>query len=292
MEVRELARSDLHRAAEFCDHVRAADPFIEPFGERLAAIAAGPRALLRLWRVAEEHGRIEGIAFASLREQSEAAPGAYAKADGYVAVAPHLRRHGLGQALCAPTLRWAALERATLRARIPDGAAAGRSFLTSLGFRQAWAQIVLRWSSRPIPGTPAGTVRVRHLAPGDALPDLERLGHDGWLGEPDAFARSSDELARLSREPGRAFLLADAGGTAVGYLCGVWTGATFAVEELAVLPEWRRRGVGRALLAAALRDASHAVLSVTESNGAALALYRAFGFAPSARRLIFERRHE
>ena len=58
-----------------------------------------------------------------------------------------------------------------------------------------------------------------------------------------------------------------------------------------VLPEFRRMGIGRALLASALDRAAHAVLSVAESNQAARALYRSLGFTLAVRRLVFEQRH-
>ena len=77
----------------------------------------------------------------------------------------------------------------------------------------------------------------------------------------------------------------------MGYLSGIWSATTLAIEEVAVVPERRREGVGRALLAAALRDARNAVLSVADSNDAARSLYRSFGFTQSARRLVYDLRH-
>jgi ribosomal protein S18 acetylase RimI-like enzyme len=55
------------------------------------------------------------------------------------------------------------------------------------------------------------------------------------------------------------------------------------IHDLAVLPEWRGKGVGRALLAAAEQRArSHGccklTLEVQDNNGSALALYKRFGF--------------
>ena len=77
----------------------------------------------------------------------------------------------------------------------------------------------------------------------------------------------------------------------MGYLSAVWLGRTLGIEEVAVLPEFRRTGIGRALVAAGLSGAAHAVLSVAESNRAARALYRSLGFTVSARRLVHELRH-
>jgi ribosomal-protein-alanine N-acetyltransferase len=291
VNLRELARGDLERAAEFCERARATDPLIEPFSQRLPVIAEGPRALLPLWRIAEdEEGVLQGIAFAALREARGA--GAVAGTiDMYAAVAPGLRRQGLGRALCGPALEWAALHGATLRARVREDARAGQAFLRALGFAETSAQLTLAWSARTVEAPPIPALRVRRLAPGEAVRDLERLSSAAWAGAPDTFATRSDELAQLFADEGRLVLLAEAEGRAVGYLSALWLGRTLGIEEVAVLPDFRRMGIGRALVAAALPGAAHAVLSVAESNRPARALYRSVGFSVSGRRLVHELRH-
>jgi [ribosomal protein S18]-alanine N-acetyltransferase len=68
-----------------------------------------------------------------------------------------------------------------------------------------------------------------------------------------------------------------------GYIC-VWTiGEELHVNNLAVDPRWRRRGIASALLAEALdhgrtQGTRRAFLEVRASNVAAQALYRRFGF--------------
>jgi len=291
VSVRELARGDLDLAGRFCDRARAADPLVEPFAQRLPIIAEGPRALLALWRVAQdEHGALQGIAFVALREPL-GERGESATADLYAAVAPDLRRQGLGRALCDPALEWALGRRATLRARVHEDARAGQAFLLALGFAQTSAQLTLGWSARPVEAPTMPALRVKRLATGEALRDLERLSREAWAGAPDTFATRSDEVAQLFAEEGRLVLLAEPEGRAVGYLSAVWLGRTLAIEEVAVLPEFRRTGIGRALVAAGLSGAAHAVLSVAESNRAARALYRSLGFTVSARRLVHELRH-
>lgn len=56
------------------------------------------------------------------------------------------------------------------------------------------------------------------------------------------------------------------------------------ILNLAVAPEYRRRGVGAALLTHELRVRAHYFLEVRESNLAAQRLYRRFGFSEIARR--------
>lgn len=72
--------------------------------------------------------------------------------------------------------------------------------------------------------------------------------------------------------------------------CAVWViFDELHINNLAVLPEWRRRGVARRLLTAVLaagreEGAVRATLEVRESNLPAIALYTAFGFEPRGRR--------
>ncbi|HWE26306.1 MAG TPA: GNAT family N-acetyltransferase [Myxococcales bacterium] len=286
--MRELTRSDLPGAAEFCERARAIDPCIEPFAEQLARIADGPRALLDLWRVAEDSGAIEGIAFIAIRAPRHEL--VHAKADLYAAVAPRFRRRGIGTELCAPALHWAALEGATLRARVDDRAPRGQAFLRGLGFRQTSAVLMLTWSRQLIESGGNAFVRVREMRT-SSLSQFERLCRDAWDGEADGFVRSTEELARLSGEAGRIILVAESDGRDVGYLSGTRQARTLVIDEVAVLPDRRRRGIGRALLRTALREAGSAVLSVGESNGGARALYGSLGFTPSSRRLVYELHH-
>lgn len=292
ISVRELVHADLRGAAEFCDRGRAADPLIEPFAQRLPIIAEGRRALLDLWRVAQdESGAISGVSFAALREERSVGGADRTTADLYAAVAPALRRQGLGRALCGPAVEWAAAQHATLRVRVRDDARPGRAFLRALGFAETSAQLTLTWSARPLEPSTMPALRIRRLAAGDALGDMERLSRDAWSGAPDMFSTRSDEVAQIVAEEGRLLLLAEAERRAVGYLSAVWLGRTLAIEEVAVLPDFRCMGIGRALLAAALSGAAYAVLSVAESNQAARALYRSLGFSVNARRLVYELRN-
>jgi len=120
------------------------------------------------------------------------------------------------------------------------------------------------------------------------LQQLSRLTDAAWAGAPDAFQTRADELAQLMSELGRLVILASADGRGVGYLSGVWLGKTLGIEEVAVLPDYRRAGVGRALVTFALqKNARAAILSVSEENRAARAMYRSLGFTQTARKLIY-----
>jgi ribosomal-protein-alanine N-acetyltransferase len=75
----------------------------------------------------------------------------------------------------------------------------------------------------------------------------------------------------------------------VGYLCFWEIGHEIHITNLAVRPDWRRRGVARRLLATALvegvaRGVTLAFLEVRPSNTRALALYESLGFQVIGRR--------
>jgi ribosomal protein S18 acetylase RimI-like enzyme len=279
--VRPFVHGDLPAAGRFCDAARALDACIEPFGERLGVIATGPRAALELWRVAASaDGALYGVAFAAFRE-SAGVP----LVDFYAAVHPSLRRQGLGRALSDPALA----SGVSLRARVRDDARAGRAFASSLGFVETGAQLSLQWSGGQVETRPMAAFRIRRAARRDGQA-LEKLSRDAWAGAPDAMASRPAETAQLFSEEDRLVLVAESGDAPMGYLSAVPLGRTLGIEEVAVLPGFRRKGIGRALLAHALAEAQGAVLSVSESNVPGRALYRALGFRQTARRLVLELR--
>ena len=278
--VRPFDLRDLDAAGRFSDAARALDSFVEPFGQRLGLIAAGSRAALDLWRVAagEDQG-MYGIAFAALRES---APGPVY--DFYVAVHPSVRRQGLGRALSEPAMS----ARVRLRARVRDDAFAGRAFTKALGFVETGAQLSLQWGGGKIELAPMPALRIRSASRRDEQM-LKKLSSDAWVDAEEAYFSRADEIAQLFAEEGRLVLLAESEGRPMGYLSAVQLGRTLGIEEVAVLPQFRRMGFGRALLGRALANAQDAVLSVSEGNKPARALYRSLGFRQTARRLVLER---
>jgi ribosomal-protein-alanine N-acetyltransferase len=121
----------------------------------------------------------------------------------------------------------------------------------------------------------------------------------GILGIEHASFPSPWSSELLKRELGRtatpqegyesAYLAAREGNEVVGYV-GMWLCWGEAhVLTLAVKPDQRRRGVGAAILEAALRHAAargchYATLEYRASNRAAAALYARFGFRVVGRR--------
>lgn len=86
------------------------------------------------------------------------------------------------------------------------------------------------------------------------------------------------------RVPCARSLVAIAGEKIIGYVIYWLLTDSVDVHNLAVHPEWRRRGIGRSLLMAVIEDArggslKRVTLEVRKSNEAAQKLYHSLGFA-------------
>ena len=69
------------------------------------------------------------------------------------------------------------------------------------------------------------------------------------------------------------------------------------IITIAVLPEHRRQGIARMLLAEAIRNATekgckHMFLDVEDGNNAAISLYEGFGFRHISRRKLYYRQKD
>lgn len=99
-------------------------------------------------------------------------------------------------------------------------------------------------------------------------------------------------LSELTQRSTRIYLVARVAHRVVGYL-GMFRSLDDAhVTTIAVDPEWRRRGVGSRLMAAAARAAAgrgyrNVTLEVRVSNKPAQEMYRRFGFAPAGIRRAY-----
>lgn len=130
--------------------------------------------------------------------------------------------------------------------------------------------------------------RIRPAWPADApvLAALERR----CFGDPWSAASFREALS-MELSFG---LVAESGGEIAGYLVGRATLGTGEILNLAVVPEWRRRRIGRQLLESGLeslaaRGAEEVFLEVRESNAGALALYQSLGFRAVGQRAAYYR---
>lgn len=128
---------------------------------------------------------------------------------------------------------------------------------------------------------------VRPAEPDDvpAVAELERVALAG-----DAWSPGLVEEGIRGRLPTVAYLVAvDPGEVVVGHAVVSWAGEIAELQRIGVLPELRRRGVARALLAAVLdlaagTEADRLLLEVRATNLAALAFYADSGFEEIDRR--------
>jgi ribosomal protein S18 acetylase RimI-like enzyme len=114
--------------------------------------------------------------------------------------------------------------------------------------------------------------------------------------EGDAEPTTTDDvpaLERLLRHDPRALLVAELGGELAGTIVVGWDGWRGSIWRLVVTPARRRRGIGRALVAAAERrlaalGARRLAVIVTGDETAATAFWLALGYRvqPGRQRLV------
>lgn len=94
---------------------------------------------------------------------------------------------------------------------------------------------------------------------------------------------------RELENPHAAIDLALAGGCPVGYVVSWLVAGELEIQNVVTDPDWRRRGVAKAILlrllaAAPARGAERALLEVRSGNAGAIALYAGLGFVVDGRR--------
>lgn len=130
---------------------------------------------------------------------------------------------------------------------------------------------------------PQGTVEatIRRLAYADlpAAIAIERRS----FPTPWSLAMFLSELSR----PESVCLASTSGSELVGYLVCARYGPDWHLANVAVSPDWRRRGIGTALVEAMLEiigPENPVTLEVRPSNSSAIAMYERLGFHSAGRR--------
>ena len=129
-----------------------------------------------------------------------------------------------------------------------------------------------------------------------ARPEIRRLRADDAQAvaeilrqSPQAVFWPEASVKEVLEWQGSLGIVIEANGKVVGFLIGRQTIEEAEVLNLAVVPGSRRKGLGGALLQAAVeefrtRGANRVYLEVRESNAAGIAFYKKHGFGKAGRR--------
>lgn len=201
-------------------------------------------------------------------------------------VHPTHRRHGIGRALLDAVA--AEAERRDTRELLvicEDTSSDGRAFVTSTGARYRFSErrMELDLVGRPRGGAAASagqpTVTLREVE----IDDLPLVAAIRSAAFDDALEDAVAHLERDLPDPNTRYYLASADGVAAATLKIIRLDGRAYIYAFGVLPEWRRRGVGRETLARvfdllAAEGFARVALEVETENAPAVALYQAVGF--------------
>jgi len=139
----------------------------------------------------------------------------------------------------------------------------------------------------------AGALHIRRAVEADvnAMVAIERASFsDPWTASAIASTLRYDHMRVLvAEERGEGGLGGDGAGRPLGYVVAMVAGPEAEIADLAVAPDARRRGIGRALIDRLLTDleaegVESVFLEVRESNRGARALYESRAFRGIGRR--------
>jgi ribosomal protein S18 acetylase RimI-like enzyme len=203
-------------------------------------------------------------------------------------VHPAHRRRGLGRALLNAALA-ACRERSAWRVLVicEDASAVGLALLAAalptarLDFKEHRLEVQTPGFIVPAPAPQLAALVVR-VATGDDLDTLAAT-QAAAFGERKQGIRPG--IAADLNDPSYRFYLATLDGTPVSSLKVIFAASRAYIYAFGVVPEQRRQGIGRAVLATVigrLRNEGwrRVTLEVESENAPALALYRSLGFAP------------
>lgn len=191
------------------------------------------------------------------------------------------------------------LQEAPLGVRFRLTERSDRPYLEPVLFANAF-EVVREWLRMTLPELPEGGPAKDELAPGFLLRPAVPADADA-IAELDAVAFLMPSLTApvarqlIEQAPTFRVLEDSAAGRAVGYLRLREDAPDVGyVTDVAVHPEWQRRGLGEATMRWALawfrsQGLKRAALKVNTDNAAAIALYRKLGFTPNQIGLDYRR---
>lgn len=216
---------------------------------------------------------------------------------GGVTVSPRFRRRGIGSALLRRLVDLAVEKGAqVLDIPVVPRITAATALLRSAGFelrRYWWELLWLRHEAPPPPEIPPG-IELRTYRPGEddqAWIELDAVAFEGHWGSAPLTLEDIEALRQRSDFDPRGLIFAVADGKLVGQALARYNASdreatavpVGRIEDVAVRPSYRGRGIGRALLLACMRylwdRGCRAVeLTVDTENEQALRLYEGLGF--------------
>jgi mycothiol synthase len=290
---RETDLDGVVRALEAADRALGLPP--EPIREELTWIWHLPTTdLERDTKIVRDGDAVIAYGEAIWRHPAEGGP-----LDLSVGVHPNYRGAGIGSWL----LTWGerrASERGSdgVRAFAPDRDASAQDLLRSRGYVHVRSAFTMQKDLEPDedPGAPPAGVRIRPYEDADerVVYEVDQAAFaEHWGFRPMSLESFNEELHSEGWDPSLVFL-AQASGTTVGYVVSFVYEMWGNVVNLAVLKEWRRRGIGKALLRRAFaelagRGRREVRLSVdTQNVHGAVALYEGVGMSVYRRYDVFD----
>lgn len=195
------------------------------------------------------------------------------------AVLPPHQRQGIFRLLLGAARREAQRRGATRLLLVNYPASqSGTAAVQALGLRYVFSEYRMEAEATALPPLDAGKVRLIQANEANVT-ELARLRALRFGDE----SRSSASLLGEMNAPGSRYFLAERDGERIGQIGVVDVGDSIYIRGFGIVPERRRRGYGRHLLAATLQlmlSEGHRrfALDVATDNPQALSLYAACGF--------------
>ena len=156
----------------------------------------------------------------------------------------------------------------------------------------AWMQqvnVVMAHDGRAVP-SPVHAVTEPARIPLEAAA-AAYVASEPWGADPEAAREVLEHVVRVP--PGRSerWFAVERDGAVVAYARLWWAGGVAQIDDVVVLPPWRRQGLGRAVVAAATRRAlalrSELLFIVADDDDWPKDLYRQLGYRPVGRLALF-----
>ncbi|MFN8538661.1 MAG: GNAT family N-acetyltransferase [Thermomicrobiales bacterium] len=198
-------------------------------------------------------------------------------------VRPDHRRRGIARALIAAALE-ECHRRGTQELLLVSerASASGRAFASVIGGRFSFAEYHMELDATAPSVAPASALQLR-LAERDDIPQLADVQARCFAEPREATEALVQRMANRFDDPGSRYYRASVRDELVGQIGVLFEEDQLYIRGVAILPEYRRHGYGRQMLAATVaamfsEGQRHFSLDVATDNERALGLYQSCGF--------------